>query len=503
MKAIMVMFDSLNRKMLSPYGCRDTVTPNFQRLAERALTFDNNYACSMPCMPARRELHTGRANFLHRSWGPIEPYDDSMPALLAQNGVYTFLVSDHLHYWEDGGATYHTRYSAWEAVRGQQGDFWQPDVAKPAMPENVIRRTDRIFQQDVINRRHIRSEEEFPQARTFASGENFIRRNREEDNWFVQIETFDPHEPFFAAERYRELYPEQYEGPVFDWPQYRRPTETPEQIAHCRREYKALLSMCDAYLGKVLDLMDELDLWKDTMLIVNTDHGFLLGEHDWWAKCVQPFYDEVIHTPFFLWDPRCGCAGQRRSALTQTIDLAPTLLEYFGVPVPKDMLGKPLRQTAADDTPVREAAIFGQHGGQMNVTDGRYVYLRSAASPENAPLYEYTLIPTHMRSMFSAGELAGAQLAPPFSFTKGCPVLKLDAHSTGKKANHDNQHSEGTLLFDLANDPDERHPLHDPEVEEKMIRTMVRLMEENDAPEEQYIRMGLEEYRREGHHGHV
>ena len=51
-----------------------------------------------------------------------------------------------------------------------------------------------------------------------------------------------------------------------------------------RYEYAALVSMCDAHLGKVLDLMDELDLWEDTMLIVCTDHGFLLGEHDWWAK---------------------------------------------------------------------------------------------------------------------------------------------------------------------------------------------------------------------------
>ena len=64
MKAIMVMFDSLNRHMLSSYGCDWTVTPNFKRLAERTVAFDNSYVCSMPCMPARREIHTGRSNFL-------------------------------------------------------------------------------------------------------------------------------------------------------------------------------------------------------------------------------------------------------------------------------------------------------------------------------------------------------------------------------------------------------------------------------------------------------
>ncbi|MBN1874690.1 MAG: sulfatase-like hydrolase/transferase, partial [Anaerolineae bacterium] len=102
-KAIMVMFDSLNRRMLPPYGCDWVHAPNFQRLAERAVTFTNSYVGSMPCMPARRELHTGRYNFLHRSWGPLEPFDDSAPEILKHNGVYTHLVSDHYHYWEEGG----------------------------------------------------------------------------------------------------------------------------------------------------------------------------------------------------------------------------------------------------------------------------------------------------------------------------------------------------------------------------------------------------------------
>ena len=78
MKAVVVMFDSLNRHLLSPYGCEWTHTPNFKRLAERTVTFDKSYVCSMPCMPARRDFHTGRPNFLHRSWGPLEPFDDSV-----------------------------------------------------------------------------------------------------------------------------------------------------------------------------------------------------------------------------------------------------------------------------------------------------------------------------------------------------------------------------------------------------------------------------------------
>ena len=114
MKAIMVMYDSLNRHLLRPYGCQWTRTENFSRLAEHSVTFDNYWVGSMPCMPARRELHTGRYNFLHRSWGPLEPFDDSMPETLKKSGIHSHLISDHYHYWEDGGATYHQRYTTWE-----------------------------------------------------------------------------------------------------------------------------------------------------------------------------------------------------------------------------------------------------------------------------------------------------------------------------------------------------------------------------------------------------
>ena len=99
MKAIMVMFDSLNRHHLSPYGCDWVKTPNFDRLARRSVTFDNAWVGSMPCMPARRDMHTGRLGFLHRSWGPIEPFDDSVPEILKQNGVHTHLVTDPAGVW--------------------------------------------------------------------------------------------------------------------------------------------------------------------------------------------------------------------------------------------------------------------------------------------------------------------------------------------------------------------------------------------------------------------
>src|SRR5690606_16787252 len=228
-----------------------------------------------------------------------------------------------------------------------------------------------LWRQDWVNRMYMQTEADQPQAKTFAAGEEFIRTNHSEDNWFLQIETFDPHEPFFTQQHYKDLYPHEYNGPHFDWPDYRRVEETPEQIQHLRYQYAALLSMCDHYMGKVLDLMDEYNLWDDTLLIVCTDHGFMLSEHDWWAKNLPPFYEEIAHTPLFIWDPRSRRQAERCDALVQMIDLPATLLEFFGVALPPDMQGVPLRDAIARNQPVREAALFGQHGGHINITDGR------------------------------------------------------------------------------------------------------------------------------------
>jgi arylsulfatase A-like enzyme len=356
MKAIMVMFDSLNRRMLAPYGCDWVHTPNFARLAQHAATFDACYVGSMPCMPARRELHTGRYNFLHTGWGPLEPFDDSMPEMLKQHGVYTHLVSDHYHYWEDGGGCYNTRYNSWEFPRGQEGDPWKGVVGEVAIPENINGKGRR---QDWVNRPYMTPEANHPQAQTFALGLEFLETNHAQDNWFLTIETFDPHEPYFVPERFQALYPHDYQGPVFDWPGYRPVTESPAEVHHARCLNAALVSMCDEYLGRVLDFMDAHAMWDDTLLIVNTDHGFLLGEHGLWAKNYPPMFNEIANTPLFIWDPRSRVQGERRQSLVQTVDLAPTLLDFFGVAPTPDMQGHALRDTVARDIPVREAALYG------------------------------------------------------------------------------------------------------------------------------------------------
>jgi arylsulfatase A-like enzyme len=122
MKVVFVLFDSLNRRSLECYGGTTVRTPNFARLAQRCVTFDNHYVGSLPCMPARRDMQTGRLSFLHRSWGPLEPFDNTFPEMLAEAGDYSHQETETLHYIADGGATYHTRFDSNDFIPGQEGD---------------------------------------------------------------------------------------------------------------------------------------------------------------------------------------------------------------------------------------------------------------------------------------------------------------------------------------------------------------------------------------------
>lgn len=490
MKAVMVMFDSLNRNYLSVYGDRISHTPNFERLAAHSAQFRNSYVCSMPCIPARRDLHTGRPGFLHRSWGPLEPFDNSFPAQLRTAGIPAHLSTDHLHYWNDGGVNYHTKYSSYHLSRGRCGDPCLAFPAQPRSPSEVnpaaAKAMPTITGIDWFNRASQQDTKDFPQVKTFDAGVDFLDRCHGADPWFLQIETFDPHEPFHAPGDLRAMFPEALEDPLFDWPAYRRVEESPERVETCRANYRALLALCDSQLGRVLDAFDRHDLWQDTMLIVWTDHGFLLGEHELWAKMWCPFYNEIARTPFFVWDPRSGAVGETREALVQpAIDLAPTLLRFFGLPVPDEVTGYDLASTVAADMPVREAAMFGTFAAHLNVTDGRHVYFRAPKEAAGVR-YEYTLMPANSSGLMAAAALKDAGWHSPLSFTKGMPVMRIPQCPP-----HAHASAWGNLLFDLKTDPSQQNPISAPDIEEKLTRLLVHEMERCDAPPEVYPHYGL------------
>ncbi len=483
MKAVMVMFDSLNRGRLPGYGGDEDRYPNFARLARRTAVFERSYVCSMPCMPARRDFHTGRPNFMHTPWSPLQPFDDSVPEMLDRTGVSTHLITDHYHYFEDGGSTYHGRYNTWQHHRGQEGDPWIGMVEDPPVPPNLNAKGRR---QDWVNRQFLRAESDFPQVQTFDGGIDFLERNHAADNWFLQIETFDPHEPFTAPPRLQEKFPHAGGEPLFDWPGYQAVTETPEEIERLRDNYAALTALCDEQLGRVLDAMDRHDLWKDTMLIVWTDHGFLLGEHGMWAKNHPLIWDEIGRTPFYVWDPRHPeCAGRRRTALVQpAIDLGPTLLRFFGQQPTARMTGHDLAGVMSDDSPVREVAVYGYFGRPLHVTDGRWVHIRDVQNFGEV-LYEYNMMPVRMRSFLSHKQMQGAELVTELPFSRGQPVIRYP------RGTAEGDLGGRMLLYDRDSDPGWERPMDDPEQTRRMADLAADVCRGAHAPVEWLRRFGL------------
>ncbi len=516
MKTVFVLFDSLNRLALGSYGGTAIATPNFDRFAQRSVTFDRHYVGSLPCMPARRDMHTGRLNFLHRHWGPLEPFDESFARILSNNRVYTHLISDHLHYFEDGGWGYANAFDSWDFIRGQEYDPIKALVAPPVdrlrekfderhYPMGSLKDRTTVTRgssdwtawkksRGAINQEFLKDEEDFPTARCFAAAFEFLDLNKGSDDWFLQLECFDPHEPFTAPGRFKDAYDAGYNGKILNWPLYEQNTNSKEEIAEIRGNYAALVAMCDEYFGKLLEYFDTYDLWFDTCLILSTDHGFLLSEHDWWGKNRTPYYEEISHIPLIVWHPDYrDQAGERRSGLTQTPDLMPTILETHNCDIPPSVTGVSLHPMLQTDTPVRENLILGMFAGPVCAIDGNSSLFLYPEDVSGENLNIYTLAFAHMTRSFDLSELRTGELVPPFDFTKNTPVMKIRLDPRNTQVGQDGQTFAciGTALFDLERDPGQTNPIDDTDTIERIKTGIVREFERHDTPAEIYKLFGL------------
>jgi arylsulfatase A-like enzyme len=507
MKVLFVILDTLRADHLQPYGGHPydypVLTPQIARLADRSLVFDNHWVGSLPCMPARRELMTGRHNFLERGWGPLEPFDDVLPDLLRGHSapVFSHLITDHYHYFYLGGEGHNNSFSSWQFERGQENDFWISRVDLPALPPTIGRLAQRP--QHALNRLAQREEHQFSGSRCIDHATDWLRANRESDNWYLQLELFDPHEPFYVVQKYLDLYNDTWTGPSYDWPDYGVCEDDPEAITHIRKCYAALLTMTDSWLGRLWDTMDELDAWEDTLVLLSTDHGTMLGEHRYWMKNEMPVYNEIARIPLIVHLPGSRLAGQRRTALTQTTDLMPTILDYAGVAPPPHLHGTSLRPVFERDEPVHESIIFGYFGMALNATDGRHVYLRNPIA-ESTTVYAYTSMPTRFHGFMSREELAQAEMGRFLSHTYNIPVYRVPQggrppfsqvggppHRHGGYRDAAGQYQPHHELFDLTADVQQQSPLADAALADHFASLMRQHLARVQAPAEQCTRLGL------------
>ena len=304
-----------------------------------------------------------------------------------------------------------------------------------------------------------------------------------------QKSTTDEH----GSQDNRELYGATWDGPLFDWPTYAEVGESPEVIAHARKCYAGLLTMTDHWVGKILDTLDELGLWDDTLVVFTTDHGTLLAEHGYWMKNYMPMYNELVRIPLLVALPGGARAGERVAALTQTIDLMPTFLDHFGCPTPPHVQGGSLLRAIAGET-LRQDAIFGYFGKATNITDGRYVYLRNPVNADAGPLHAYTAMPiAGLNAWFPRAVFGQVEMGRYFGHTYELPLYRIPVggqvpqHHAGE-AGYVGRHQ----LFDIVADPKQEQPLDNPALEAHFAARLAAQLRACEAPAEQYARLGLD-----------
>ncbi|MCR8633181.1 sulfatase [Paenibacillus radicis (ex Xue et al. 2023)] len=499
MKTIVLLLDSVNRHFLSTYGASGISTPNLDRLAERSVVFTNHWSGSLPCMPARRDMLTGRLGFLERNWGPIEPFDQTLPQMLRDNGIFSHISTDHYHYFKVGGENYCQQFDTWDFIRGQESDPWVSRVMKDEQPEGHL---GKFVPQYALNRKEFRKEEDYSSPKTIKSAIRWLDSNHDASDFLLWVEAFDPHEPFDLPESYIEEYEDDYNGPSYYWPEYGQVNVPNGALKHIRKRYAALLTMTDRWVGKLFETMDRYAMWEDTMVIFTSDHGYMLGEHNFLAKNVMPAFNEIAHIPLMIHMPGDKYAGKRVDTLTQNIDLFPTLLEQFGLDVSRcrnRLHGKSLLPLIRGEvSSIRDCALYGYFGKNVNVTDGEYTYYRASYHDDNSPISLYTAMPTtigHYYGMDHIIEPSRIEMGPFLKWTD-FPVYKIPGNNVRMKDQTQSFHVNSEyirqhLLFNIREDYSQNHPLHHEETEQRMIQLLRKALEEHDSPNEQYSRLGL------------
>lgn len=502
MNVILIFCDTLRRDHCGPYhhgrplselGDRQpdwvVPTPNLDRLAARGTVFDNCWCGSSPCMPARRDLHTGKIEFLRRGWGPLEDDDADLArqisgppnqSLAGMDRGISYLVTDHFHLWEQGSGNYHMGFSGFEFVRGMEADAMFTDPVDVKLPSEMYRNTK--FERHYRNVEFIRrqadgslDESKWFARQTFDAASEWLERNRARKDFFLHIDSFTPHEPWDPPERLVKLFDERgYDVPEhFPSLPYKPAAEsglTDDQVRHSQALYAASVVHMDECLGRLMDTMDRLDLWKDTVFMFTTDHGTYNGSRGLLGKLQTHQYDPVAHIPLIIAHPTAG-HGERRAQLTQLVDLYTTSLAATGTPIPEGRHGVNLLPVLADAAePTREHAIAGIFGKSMTITDGRWV-LHQQPMPGNQPLRWHS----HRLPMF-------------FHYDVG------PYEAAGYRPVDDQPYPGETWLSDRENDPNELVNLaaNRPDALRRMQEALRTELLRLDAPSEQTQRLGLD-----------
>lgn len=389
---VLIITDTFRYDNLARRAPRAVRTPELDRFAaERATAVEGFYTASFPTIPHRTDVATGRLGWPHYGWQPLDHSSPNhLAALLGQRGYATQLVCDCPHLFN---ARFQHAFDAAFQHRGQEADRPLLRLNEP-LPTVMARDKTRLRPEfrghslvDVhrwVNRYPSCEEETFP-ARTGGTTIRWLEENCEAGPFFLWVDFFDPHEPWDAPEYLVRRYDPDYDGPPMLHPNYGLASAyTAAELHNLWAHYAAEAELVDRWIGRVLQKLDDLQLWEDTIVAVTSDHGMSLGEHERTGKSnlndrdprYWPIYPEIGHVPFLIAGGGIA-AGRSLELFAQAPDILPTLAELAGVELapPQPLQG---RSFAA-------ALLGGEPRHRDYAVSGCFLSPSTAAPPRRAP----------------------------------------------------------------------------------------------------------------------
>lgn len=366
--------------------------PNMRGFMAECATFERNFSVANPCGPSRASLLTGQYAMNHRSVRNGTPLRHDIPNIATQmrKSGYLPLLFGYTDTSQDPNAydandpalkTYEfpmpgfheaveMRLEAsypWRSDLMKKGyefaNYW--DLYKPVSPEGGLGK---------LNDPAIYSAQD---SDTAFLTDRFLDNMRalHQESWFAHLTYIRPHPPLVAPAPYNTLYdpadlPLPTRGADVETEQAKHPfmgavnpakditntvigqgdlDPTDENIQTLRAIYLGLATEVDHHIGRVIQFLKDTGQYDHTMIVLTADHGEMLGDHHSWGK--MNVYDAAFHTPLMIHVPGVTDGGTRITAMTESVDIAPTILDWIGADIPNAMDGRSLLPLMAGDTP--------------------------------------------------------------------------------------------------------------------------------------------------------
>ncbi len=403
---LFIISDDLSAGALSCYGNRQCTTPAIDALAARGTRYTRAY-CQYPvCGPSRASMLAGlypntlgiMSNASAQRIAKAMDGHPTLPQYFKQQGYFTARSSKVYHMLIPGDITRGVHGPDHPASWTQRFSFAAPEWRSLGEHEHLSNEKlktgkDKHYSLGfgtafyVVQAEGDGSEQIDVQA-TDKAIEILAREHA--SPFFLALGLVRPHVPLVAPQRFFDPYsqedmrlPELMEGDWDDIPERGRPKtaarfglDTLEKQRKVLSAYYASVAFMDAQVGRVMEALHRLELHKNTIVIFTSDHGYHLGEHEFWQK--SSLHEESARVPLIISVP--GQAPARCSSLAQLMDLYPTLCDLCGLARPEHLEGKSLSNTLSAPNHVVHEYVYSTFAKAPNtghlIRTERFAYMR-------------------------------------------------------------------------------------------------------------------------------